>query len=254
MSLPMTAPVSIAVGAAAWRGTLLFGHRGAPTLERENTFASFARALADGAHAIETDAHLSSDGHVMLVHDAELQRVFGVAQRVSTLARAQLEALGIPALADVLAVHATVPINIDLKQRHPPMQRVVVQLLEAQGASQRVLLTSFYDDVVQSVRDMGYDGPTGMGFKEIRRLYALPLTLLKVWRVQGARAQVPVQSGRAHFARRAFIDKCHALQVAVDFWVVNELAQAQELLALGADGIMSDNPAAVVAAFAPPQP
>jgi glycerophosphoryl diester phosphodiesterase len=61
--------------------------------------------------------------------------------------------------------------------------------------------------------------------------------------------QVPPRSGRVRFASRRFVDRCHALGLAVDFWVVNELAQARALLALGADGLMSDDPAAVAAAF-----
>jgi glycerophosphoryl diester phosphodiesterase len=229
---------------------LLFGHRGAPAHERENTIASFARALKDGANALETDAHMSKDGHVMLAHDPDLARVFAVPDHIAQLTRAQLEKHGVPALVDVLAQFPQVPINIDLKQRAPRIERAMVETLERAGASERVLLTSFYDDVVARVRACGYRGPTGLAFREIARLYALPRFVHALLPLRGARAQVPPRSGRARFATRRFIERCHGLGIKVDFWVINELAQAKELAALGADGIMSDDPGAVRAALA----
>ena len=48
---------------------ITFAHRGARTLEPENTLAAFRRALADGAGALESDAWLSADGEVVLIHD-----------------------------------------------------------------------------------------------------------------------------------------------------------------------------------------
>jgi glycerophosphoryl diester phosphodiesterase len=47
------------------------------------------------------------------------------------------------------------------------------------------------------------------------------------------------------FNTKQFIDKCHNLGLAVDFWVINQRAQASELLDLGADGIMTDDPRAI---------
>lgn len=237
---------------SAFSGRLLFGHRGAPAHERENTMASFARALADGATALETDAHLSKDGHPMLVHDPDLARVFGREALVTDIDRTELERLGVPALVDALAAFPRTPINIDIKQRKPPMERAIVDTIERAGAAERVLLTSFFDDVVQRVRACGYGGPTGLAYREIARLYALPRVVSSLWKVRGARAQVPPQSGRAHFATPTFVSKCHALGIAVDFWVVNTLDEARDLLALGADGLMSDDPGQIAPAFHPP--
>ena len=39
--------------------------------------AAFRRALALGADAIETDAHLTRDGHLILSHDATARRMAG---------------------------------------------------------------------------------------------------------------------------------------------------------------------------------
>ncbi|KAM7216287.1 glycerophosphoryl diester phosphodiesterase [Rhypophila decipiens] len=58
-------------------------HRGYKAAYPENTMAAFAGAVQVGAHAIETDLHLSKDGVVMLSHDATLKRCFGVDEKVS---------------------------------------------------------------------------------------------------------------------------------------------------------------------------
>ena len=59
----------------------LLGHRGASAERPENTLAAFARALELGADGIETDAHLTRDGAVILAHDDS-------ALRTTTRARA----------------------------------------------------------------------------------------------------------------------------------------------------------------------
>ena len=41
------------------------------------------------------------------------------------------------------------------------------------------------------------------------------------------------------------VARCRRLGVRLDFWVVNDAATAERLLGLGADGIMTDDPAAI---------
>jgi phosphatidylglycerol phospholipase C len=43
---------------------------------------SFAGAVSAGAHAIETDLHLTRDGVVVISHDATLKRCFGVDKKI----------------------------------------------------------------------------------------------------------------------------------------------------------------------------
>ena len=61
--------------------------------------------------------------------------------------------------------------------------------------------------------------------------------------------QVPLRYGPIRLARRALIDKLHALGIAVDYWVVNDLETARGLLALGADGIVTDDPRTLAPLF-----
>lgn len=60
---------TLAHGAA---GFDLQGHRGARGLAPENTLAAFRTALAIGVTTLETDAAVTSDGHVVLSHEPRL--------------------------------------------------------------------------------------------------------------------------------------------------------------------------------------
>ncbi|KKY17092.1 putative glycerophosphoryl diester phosphodiesterase [Diplodia seriata] len=57
-------------------------HRGYKAKFPENTMGAFVGAVEVGAHAIETDVHLTKDGVVVLNHDPTLERCFGKKERV----------------------------------------------------------------------------------------------------------------------------------------------------------------------------
>lgn len=72
--------------------------------------AAFAAAFAVGAHAIETDLHLTKDKVVVLSHDGTLKRCFGEDRKladcdwsyVSTLRTMKSTPSPMPRLADLL--------------------------------------------------------------------------------------------------------------------------------------------------------
>jgi glycerophosphoryl diester phosphodiesterase len=53
---------------------LVFAHRGSSAAFAEHTRAAYLQALADGADGVECDVHLTRDQHVILLHDANLDR------------------------------------------------------------------------------------------------------------------------------------------------------------------------------------
>ena len=56
---------------------LLFAHRGASRELPENTLPAFRRAVEIGVDYLETDAHLTRDGQVVLAHDPSGERMAG---------------------------------------------------------------------------------------------------------------------------------------------------------------------------------
>jgi glycerophosphoryl diester phosphodiesterase len=82
----------------------IIGHRGAAGYEQENTLASFRRAIDMGLEWVEFDVRLSVDGEPVVVHDANLSRVFGRRGTVSRLSANALAEWGVPTLDEVLAL------------------------------------------------------------------------------------------------------------------------------------------------------
>ncbi|KAK6526241.1 hypothetical protein TWF694_004850 [Orbilia ellipsospora] len=57
-------------------------HRGSRYHWPENTMLAFENAIKAGAHALETDIHLSRDGVAVLSHDSTLKRCYGIPGKV----------------------------------------------------------------------------------------------------------------------------------------------------------------------------
>src|SRR5215212_5464634 len=80
---------------------LTVGHRGASALAPENTLRAFQVAIEHGLDMAELDVHLSRDGQLMVIHDADLQRSAARPERVAELSAAELAAFDVPRLTDV---------------------------------------------------------------------------------------------------------------------------------------------------------
>ena len=117
------------------------GHRGAAGEAPENTRASLALAIEQGADMVEIDVRLTADGGLVVFHDESLERLAGSTLRIEAADRAELaalrvgsfrgQALGIPTLADAIAaLPAEFPLNIELKCEDVSRTRFAAALLE----------------------------------------------------------------------------------------------------------------------------
>ncbi|MGC4120963.1 MAG: glycerophosphodiester phosphodiesterase [Myxococcales bacterium] len=246
----------------------LYAHRGAAAELPENTLPAFARALQLGADAIETDAHLTLDGHVVLAHDPTGKRMAGVRRAIAecTLEEvwrwdagknfqprpgAALAAPGsfrVPSLAEALVEFPETPFNVDVKDPQPRMIAAVLDVVRRAGAEDRVLLTSFETSPLQAIRAAGYR-TTGLAQGEVAKLALLPGPLARRLKLEGRRAQVPVSAYGIRLDKRGFLERCHRRGLAVDYWTVNDPEEARRLVELGADGIMTDDPARIAPAL-----
>jgi glycerophosphoryl diester phosphodiesterase len=102
--------------------TLAIAHRGEPVGHVENTLEAVRAAIEAGAPMVEIDVRLSADGHLAVVHDADLNRIWGVDRPLSAMSWEEIavvrdaEGHRIPELADVagLAADAAVQLMVDL--------------------------------------------------------------------------------------------------------------------------------------------
>ncbi len=246
------------------RSFRLYAHRGASAELPENTLPAFRRALEfDGVNALELDVHLTRDGHPLVSHDPTGERMAGVARAWRDLDLAEARTFDVgrgfvaadgsrphaglgfhpPSLEELLIELPGVRLNVDVKQAQPPMVKPLLALLRRCKAEDRVTLASFQARTLLAIRRRGYGGETALAQAEVLTLLALPVRVIERLPFLGVAAQVPVRAGPIRFDRPAFIDKCHRLGMRVDFWTINDPSEARRLIALGADGIMTDDPA-----------
>jgi glycerophosphoryl diester phosphodiesterase len=245
----------------------LYAHRGASAERPENTLDAFQRAMEIGVDSLELDAHLTRDNVLIVHHDDTALRMCGspLAWREIDLEHAQrLDAgwgfiapdgshpfagkgIHVPTFESILVEFPRVHINVDIKGED--MVSAMLELVRRLKAEDRVTIASFFTTTMVSVRRHGYGGETGLSRGEVATLLTMPALLWRQLPFTGTAAQVPTKQGPARFDRQTFIAKCHSLGLRVDFWTVDDPAEAKRLLDLGADGIITNDPAAIKPLF-----
>jgi glycerophosphoryl diester phosphodiesterase len=251
----------------------VFGHRGAAGVAPENTVPSFALAAALGAGYLELDVHATSDGEIVVMHDAELGRTTDGEGLVRAHSAAQLASLDagfrfshdgaafpyrgqgvrIPTLAAVLREFPHHPINIEIKQEDPPIVDAVVEVVRQAGALERVLLAAEHDEIMTSIRRCAGGGEgvaIGMATGDvIAFLDRLSREDWSGYTPPGSALQIPTAFGGIELVTAASIAAAHRLGLEVHVWTINDAVEIERLLDLGVDGIMSDLPGLVAAAI-----
>ncbi|WJS96108.1 glycerophosphodiester phosphodiesterase [Flavobacterium johnsoniae] len=114
---------------------LKIAHRGAKAYEPENTLQAFQKALDLNSDGIELDVHLSSDEHIIVIHDETIDRTTNSKGLVNDFTLAELKSFlingkyQIPTLNEVFdLVDKRCLINIELKGLGTPSK--VISLIE----------------------------------------------------------------------------------------------------------------------------
>lgn len=211
---------------------LVIGHRGSPRRERENTRASFERALEEGAHGFETDLRQLGDGALVLHHDG-----IAAGRRVEELeVEALQEALGyVPESLDALADVGSGSLRILEIKKHG-WER---ELLEVVGAWPQIVISSFDHRVLPACRRLGWDGPLGAVLAGAIIEEASYLEGI------GASWFFP----QIEFVDAAMVERCGAKGIAVMPWTVNYPAEAVRVAGWGCAGIITDDPSMMRAAL-----
>jgi glycerophosphoryl diester phosphodiesterase len=99
----------------------IIGHRGVRSIETENTLASLTRSASLDVDAIEFDLRLSKDKQLVLCHNRNLQKIYGLNKNVEDLSLEELKQLSskngerIPTLQEVLNLRIKKPLLIEVK-------------------------------------------------------------------------------------------------------------------------------------------
>jgi glycerophosphoryl diester phosphodiesterase len=244
---------------------LVFGHRGACGERPENTLPSFERALAQGAEILEMDVHLTRDGEVVVLHDADVARTTDGAGDVAGLRWPELAELDagfrfldatgaapfrgagirVPRLAELLARLPGVRFNIELKRCDARLVARVLELLHDAGREELSLLAAEGDDAMRllrnAVRERASRVALGASVGDV--LGFIRASLEGGAPPAGPMAlQIPPEFLGRPLVTPELVTFAHAHGVQIHVWTINDEAEMRRLIALGVDGVMSDFP------------
>jgi glycerophosphoryl diester phosphodiesterase len=240
-------------------------HRGASTLAPENTIEAFRLAVETGAGGLELDVHMTRDGHIVVIHDATVDRTTNGSGAVSEMTFDELRrfdaghnfspdggptrpyrgrGVRVPTLGEVLEEFPAVAVNIDIKAGTPGIEETVFRVLREADALRRVLVVSTPHAIVKRFRKISSGHiSTGASRWEIGVFYILSrLRLERLVRPAYDAVQVPLRHRGIRVVTPRFVRAAHARGVRVDAWTINQADEMRRLLALGVDLIMTDRP------------
>ena len=234
---------------APWPYPLWIAHRGAGKLAPENTLAAFRLGLQHGYRAFECDLKLSRDGECFLLHDDTLDRTSNghgspVGQDWAELARLDagawhsppFAAEPLPRLTQIAAFCQAngCALNIEIKPCPGEEARtgaaVAHEAARLWAGALPPLLSSFKPDALTAARDAEPALPRALlldelwdGWPEAAEALGV-VAVITNWRLMD----------------RALIERLHAGDWRALVYTVNDEAVAEQLIADGIDGLITD--------------
>ncbi len=239
--------------------TLVLGHRGASAYAPMNTLPAFEMAAEQGADGIELDVWLSKDGEAVICHDETIDSTTDGTGYIwdKTLAELKLLHAGnkfaeryptvqIPTLTEVFnAVGDVLFINIEIKA-DPAMKRgvelVVADLIKHHRMQERVIVSSFSAEVLAQFRLIAPEIPIGFLHRADEPASMRETALI---------ANLPHEADHPHYREITpeYVARQKTLGRRINVWTLDDPQRAQEMAALGVDGIITNTPDVILKAL-----
>ena len=238
---------------------LIIGHRGGAELVPENTISAIQKALDMNVDRIEIDIHQTKDNQLILMHDLTLDRTtngHGLIKDYTLNELLDLDAGSkfnssfqnekIPSLTEVLnLVNGRKELIIEVKkgnEYYPNIEENLVRLIHENQAQDWIIIHSFSTKVIEKIHSLS---------PEIRlhKLFIgnLPFSNyiysdhLEYFNFDNY-DYISEYSINYHFATRKIINYLKSTGKKVNIWTVNDHQSIEDLLHLGVNGIITDNP------------
>lgn len=234
-----------------WPYPRLIAHRAGGALAPENTLAAIRFGNSLGYRAVEIDIRFTRDGVAVLQHDREIDRNTNGKGPIADHAWSELQSLDagswrgeafrgepLARLPDAVALLRSLRMfaHVEIKRvagRHRECGEQVARAAASgwKGAAEPPLLISFSADALDAAmaaepslaRGWIVEAPWDGDLSPLEALDAASFHLEHV------------------LITPALVEKVHAQGRRILAWTVNDLARGEELLAMGVDGIVTDN-------------
>ena len=227
-----------------------FSHRGYSGAYPENTMLAFEKALEAGCEGMEFDVHFSKDHELVIIHDERVDRTGDTTGWVKDKTyeelcqidfaykwKGQVPFQRIPTLREYfeLVKDRDIISNIELKTgvfEYEGIEQAVYDLVREYHMEDKIIVSSFNHNSVMRVKAI--DPKIRCGF------------LSETW-ILGTGAYVQRHGIEAyhpefHMLTPAETADLRAHGVEINTWTVNEVEDIQTMIAIGAEGIISNWP------------
>ena len=226
-------------------------------LAPENTIPAFELALDHGADVLEIDVRLSRDGHVMVTHDARVDRTCNDSGAVADMTLAQLKRLDaayhfrdlqgrtqrgtgvcLITLDELFERFPETRINVDIKDNTPEAALAVASSIERANARSRVNVGSFHAPALKHFRQQAPEVTTAASQQEVAQLYFFGKKQTHPLAYQYL--QIPTSYYGIPLAASRFIQRARLRNINLVYWTINDAATMKRLVERGAHGIVTD--------------
>ncbi|MEX0928913.1 MAG: glycerophosphodiester phosphodiesterase family protein [Balneolales bacterium] len=223
------------------RGIAISAHRAGPAASPENTLSALEGAIASGAEYSEIDVQRTRDGVVVLHHDIDLMRVAGDSRRIAktdypdlrrlTPASGYADGWRLATLDNFLQkAKDRIRVMIELKYygHDPELAVEVIRLVRKYEMEDEVMVMSLSITALRQLIQIAPDIPRGyVSALAVGDLTQLPVDFLAIsWQRVNARL---VRSAKRQ-------------EIEVYSWTVNRADHMADMMELGVNGIITDDP------------
>ena len=230
---------------------MVIAHRGASSYAPENTLAAFDLALQMGVRHIELDVDLTSDGHIVVMHDDTIDRTTNGSGPVTSYTLAALRELDagssfgakftgerIPTFDEVLERYkGRVHLHTEIKGHSPYLSQQTADVIRKHGMEKHVTITSFQNMRLEEMRAYAPALPTGWLVGEVSD------AMIAQARAMGMRQLCP----RANTVTPELVRRLHAEGFVARAWGVTTEELMQQVVQAGADGMTVNFPDKLIA-------
>ena len=248
---------------------LNIAHRGGRRIRPEHTLLAYDQALEDGADILELDVHETSDGMLVVMHDATVDRTTDCTGLIKEMTFAELRecdagynfsrdegatypyrgtGLVVPTMEEVFDRYPDTPFIIEVKQSEPSIVDQFVEVIREHDVEDKMTGSAFADSLLLELRMAAPEIPTNMGtnetlvfwgysFRDLDPEYEPPAEFLQV------PTQYDVGDRIVDVLHPGFVPRAHELDMYVHVWTINDEEEMRFLIeTYGIDGIMTDDP------------
>lgn len=242
----------------------LIAYRGGAAERPENTMEAFSHALSLSAHlVIDLDLQFAKDQTVVVIHDDTLDRTTNGSGPVSDYSMTELKQLdagfhfldasgehafrgkgvNLPTLEEVFGEYPETRFILDIRKNDSKHIERIIQTVEAANASDRVIVVSELDEVINTSREFRPDWIYGAPTNEVRMVvFGSQSPVSPVFMIPESYKGVQVLSAE-------LLRKLHQHGTQAWIWTVDEPDAFLRLKEMGVDGIFTNKPQSMMSQF-----